>query len=160
MAETYARIQQKIGRSPTDTTIAQQIFKWIVCAKRPLLLAEVAEAVAFKPTDQSWDADKIPNHSRLIQACRNLVVFDEDDETVRLAHHTVQQFFLQPPTNGSVPGFHFSSSKLMLRLGKFALRTYHSQTSKDRSLYQIPKNFYQSVRCLVHPRFWTVQQPR
>jgi hypothetical protein len=104
MAETYARILRKIG---TNMTLAQRIFKWIVCAKRPLLLTELAEAIAFGPTDRSWGAMKIPNTSRLVQVCGNLVILDEGDKTVRLAHHTVQQFLLGLPVKDSVPEFHF-----------------------------------------------------
>ncbi|KAH0556319.1 hypothetical protein GP486_005756, partial [Trichoglossum hirsutum] len=133
MAATYARIQQKIGRSPTDMALAQRIFKWIVCAKRPLLLAELAEAVSFEPTDRSWDADKIPNHSRLIQACRNLVVFDEDDETVRLAHHTVQQFLLQPPANGLARGFHFQLEQADVEVGEICV-AYLSFSDFERQI--------------------------
>ena len=118
MAETYARILRKIGRSQTSITLAQRILKWIICAKRPLLLTELAEAVAFGPTDRSWDATKIPNASRLIQTCGYLVIFDEDDKTVRLAHHTVQQFLLRPPMKDSIPEFHFQLSQADVEAGE------------------------------------------
>lgn len=114
-------------------TIAQRIFKWVVCAKRPLLLAKVAEAVALKLTDRSRDADKMPNHSRLIQACRNLVVFDEDDEAVRLAHHTVQQFLLQPPTNGSAPGLQFQLEQADVEVGEICV-AYLSFSDFERQI--------------------------
>ena len=118
MAETYARISRKIGRSQMRITLAQRIFKWIVCAKRPLLLTELAEAVAFGPTDRSWDATKIPNASRLIQTCGYLVIFDEEDKTVRLAHYTVQQFLLGPPVKDSIPEFHFQLSQADVEAGE------------------------------------------
>ena len=118
MGETYARISRKIGRNRTNITLAQRIFKWIVCAKRPLLLIELAEAVAFGPTDKLWDATKIPNASRLIQTCGHLVIFDEDDKTVRLAHHTVQQFLLGPPVKDSIPEFHFQLPQADVEAGE------------------------------------------
>jgi ankyrin repeat protein len=117
MAETYARISRKIGRSQTNITLAQRIFKWIVCARRPLLLTELGEAVAFRPTDRLWDARKIPNVSHLIQTCGNLVIFDEEDKTVRLAHHTVQQFLLGPPVKDSISEFHFQLSQADIEAG-------------------------------------------
>jgi hypothetical protein len=92
MAATYARILQKLRSVRTNMTLAQRIFKWTICAKRPLLITELTEAIAFGPTDRSWDAKKIPDATRSIQACGNLVVLDED-ETVRLAHHSVRQFY-------------------------------------------------------------------
>lgn len=92
MAATYARILEKISKSRTDTILAKKIFKRIVCAKRPLLIGGLGEAVALCSEDKSYDPEKIPRLSRLIPACGNLVVLDENDSTVRLAHHTVQQF--------------------------------------------------------------------
>ncbi|KAI9861085.1 MAG: hypothetical protein M1813_005514 [Trichoglossum hirsutum] len=118
MAETYARVLRKIGGSHANVVLAQRIFKWVICAKRPLLITELGEAVAFGPTDLSWDAEGVPSASRLIQACRSLVVFDEDDRTVRLAHHTVQQFLLEPPAEDSIPGFHFQLPQAGVEAGE------------------------------------------
>jgi ankyrin repeat protein len=124
MAATYERALKKVGRSRSNATLAQRIFKWIVCAKRPLLITELAEAIAFAPSDRSWDPTKIPDHSRLIQACGNLVVFD-DDRTVRLAHHSVQQFLLESPTKDSLPEFHFQRLKASVEAGEICV-TYLS----------------------------------
>jgi ankyrin repeat protein len=110
MAATYARAVQKIGQNPVKMNLAQQIFKWIACAKRPLLMAELAEAIAFGPSDASWDSTKIPDASRLIQACGHLAVLD-DDGTARFAHHTVQQFLIGLPLKDSISEFHFDLSK-------------------------------------------------
>ncbi|KAH0551624.1 hypothetical protein GP486_007157, partial [Trichoglossum hirsutum] len=117
MAKTYARVLRKIRESQPNMVLAQRIFKWVVCAKRPLLITELGEAVAFGPTDRWWNPEKIPDASRLIQACRSLVVFD-DDKTVRLAHHTVQQFLLEPPTEDSIPEFHFQFSQASIEAGE------------------------------------------
>ena len=127
-----------------NTALAQRIFKWIVCAKRPLLITELAEAIAFAPSDRSWDPTKIPDHSRLIQACGNLVVFD-DDRTVRLAHHSVQQFLLEPPTKDSIPEFHFQRSEANVEAGEICV-TYLSFSdfetqitiSKPDNLREVP----------------------
>ena len=127
-----------------NTALAQRIFKWIVCAKRPLLITELAEAIAFGPSDRSWDPTKIPDHSRLIQACGNLVVFD-DDRTVRLAHHSVQQFLLEPPTKDSIPEFHFQRSEANVEAGEICV-TYLSFSdfetqitiSKPDNLREVP----------------------
>ena len=52
MAKTYARVLRKIGGSQPNMVLAQRIFKWVVCAKRPLLITELGEAIAFGPTDR------------------------------------------------------------------------------------------------------------
>ncbi|KAH0538694.1 hypothetical protein FGG08_004711 [Glutinoglossum americanum] len=121
MAETYARVLRKIWGSQPNMVLAQRIFKWVVCAKRPLLITELGEAVAFGPGDRWWNTEKIPDATRLIQACRSLVVFDEDDKTVRLAHHTVQQFLLEPPAECSIPEFHFQLSQANVEAGEICI---------------------------------------
>jgi ankyrin repeat protein len=133
MAATYARISQKIARSRTDMTLAGRVFKWIICAKRPLLLTELTEATAFGPTDQFWDSKKIPSASRLIQACKNLVVFNEEDKTVRLAHHTVQQFLLEPPARDSIPDIHFQLSQADAEAGEICV-AYLSFSDFERQI--------------------------
>ncbi|KAH0566012.1 hypothetical protein GP486_000584, partial [Trichoglossum hirsutum] len=101
---------------------ARKIFQWICCAKRPLLMGELKEAIAFSPTDLSWDAEKIPvESSRLIQSCGNLVVFDEDDQTVRTVHYTVQQFLTSAPTEALVADFHFQLPQAEIYTGEICV---------------------------------------
>ena len=61
------------------------------------------------------------------------MVFDEDDETVRLAHHTVQQFLLQPPTNSSAPGFHFQLEQADVEVGEICV-AYLSFSDFERQI--------------------------
>ncbi|KAI9769861.1 MAG: hypothetical protein M1839_003580 [Geoglossum umbratile] len=139
MAETYARVLRKIRGSQSNRALAQRIFKWVVCAKRPLLIAELGEAVALGPTDRCWNVEKIPDASGLIQACRSLIVFDEDDKTVRLAHHTVQQFLLEPPIEASIPEFHFQLSQANVEAGETCV-AYLSFSDFETQLTILPPN--------------------
>ena len=117
MAATYTRILEKISRSQTDTILAQKIFRWVVCAKRPLQLAELSEAIAFDFNDTFYDFEKVPKTSRLIPACGNLILLDEIDDTVRFAHHTVQQFLFGEPIKSSLGDFHFLRNDAELYTG-------------------------------------------
>jgi len=128
-----------------NTTLAQRIFKWIVCAKRPLLVTELADAIAFGPSDRSWDPTKIPDHSRLIQACGNLVVLD-DDGTVRLAHHTVQQFLLEPPTKDSIPEFHFQQPKANVEAGEICVTYLSFSDFETQITISRPNNLLQASK--------------
>jgi len=125
MAATYARILHKIGRVRAHTKLAQRIFRWIIAAKRPLVITELLEAVAFGSEDRLWDIKKIPNASRSIQACANLVVLNKQNNTVQLAHHSVRQFLLATPPAESIPEFHFQLSQADLRAGEICV-TYLS----------------------------------
>jgi ankyrin repeat protein len=63
---------------------------------------ELQEIVAFTPDDKCWDRAKVPqNEKQLLQTCGNLVVHDRDDNTVRLAHYTVQQYLISNPMENS-----------------------------------------------------------
>lgn len=119
--ETYARILKKIAGNPSNKALAQQTFKWTVCAKRPMLLSELAEAVAFKATDICWSREKIPNPGRLYKACGNLVVIDEEDKMVRLAHHTVQQFLLESLQPQALEFFQISPARADIELGEICV---------------------------------------
>ena len=59
---------------------------------------ELKEAVVIDLDDVSWDRKKISAETdgkRFLCVCGNLAVYHERDNTVRLAHHTVEKFFVQ-----------------------------------------------------------------
>jgi hypothetical protein len=112
--------------SEKKVALAQKIFQWICSAKRPLLMEELKEAIAFDSTDRFWDTGKIATEgSQLIQACGGLVVFDRDDQTVRLVHYTVQQFLLSTPTDPSIANLHFQMPQAEFQAGELCV-TYLS----------------------------------
>jgi hypothetical protein len=78
-------------------SLIQTIFRRIICAKRPLTIDELLEAITINSQDRTFPLARIPTHGlRVVQACLNLVVLDDDD-TVRLAHQTIQQFLCTLP---------------------------------------------------------------
>lgn len=100
LAGTYRRILHKIScftNGKEKVKLARRAFRWIMCAKRPLTIEELAEAVVLRENDKSFPTHRIPTDggTRLRLACGNLVVFDEEHRLVRLAHHTVQQFITE-----------------------------------------------------------------
>lgn len=135
MTATYTRILEKIATNRSNVVPAQKLFKWIICVKRPMLLAELTEAVAFEATDTSWNREKVPDAVRLYQAGGNLVVIDEWDDTVRLAHHTVQQFLLDRPKHQSALAtpFHFQPREADLEAGEICV-AYLSFSDFERQI--------------------------
>ena len=92
LGATYKRILIKISQSVSKAKLAQRMFKWAMAAKRPLHVEEFREAVAFEADDKSRSEDKIPHQDLMFECCKGLIIKDEDDQTVRFAHHTVQQY--------------------------------------------------------------------
>ena len=102
--DTYARIFTKIAKSVSKDAVLK-VMMWITCARRPMRLVELQEAVAFDSADKRWNIDRIPDGDKIIRSCLGLVVRDSDDGHVRLAHHTVHQYLVSP--HESVRGTNF-----------------------------------------------------
>ena len=93
--DTYTRIFTKIAKS-VSKDIVLRVMMWMTCARRPLRVVELQEAVAFDLADKRWDIDKIPDGDKIITSCYGLVLRDFDNGHVRLAHHTVHQYLVSP----------------------------------------------------------------
>ncbi|KAI9857597.1 MAG: hypothetical protein M1813_008189 [Trichoglossum hirsutum] len=157
LAETYSRIMAKIKYSKNGSRrmfLAQKVFKWISCARRPLLIGELKEAAAFEPTDTVWDAEKIPSDGlALIQACGNLVVYDRNDDTVRLAHYTVQQFLTSDAIDGLVSELQFQLTEAEKYVGEMCV-AYLSFGDFETQI-AISENTFVEMRALE----WALSNP-
>jgi ankyrin repeat protein len=97
LGETYDRLLGRINGAQREDLV-RRMFQWIICAKRPLYIDELREAIAFDIEDRHWDGSKIPTQIlRVVRACGNLVVISEETWHVSLAHYTVQQYVLGKP---------------------------------------------------------------
>ena len=93
---TYQRILEKLAQKPERQQIlTRNILKWILCARRPLMLEELREAVSIEPGSLSLDRSKIPaetDGNRFLHCCENLVQYCHDDGEITITHHSVAQF--------------------------------------------------------------------
>jgi hypothetical protein len=104
----------------------KSVLRWICCARRPLLLRELEEAVGLDKKDKFLHTERIASNAgdRLISVCGNLVTYDRDDGTVTLVHPTVQQFLWNTPTTSywTYPStFHFDRGKADLEIGEICV---------------------------------------
>ncbi|CAD6575359.1 MAG: hypothetical protein ASARMPREDX12_007236 [Alectoria sarmentosa] len=111
LGDTYKRILIKISQSVSKARLAQKMFKWAMVAKRPLHVEEFREAVAFEADDKSWSKDKIPDQDLMFECCKGLIIKDEDDQTVRFAHQTVQQYLTRGLSTEDKTLFNFSTAE-------------------------------------------------
>jgi len=92
---TYARAMATIEAQPDeDGILALQALRWIVNAERPLHVTELQIALAIgegEPKSELDEDDFIEVHD-IIEQCASLVIVDEQTETVRLVHYTVQEY--------------------------------------------------------------------
>ena len=90
---TFHRIIQKEGVDRKRLQL--QIFEFITAAHRPLTAQELREALSVTPGNINWDSDQLLNDIySALTCCGSLVNVDEEESTVRLIHHSVQQFLL------------------------------------------------------------------
>ena len=91
---TYDKALERIdGQMEGYRNIANQVLAWIVHARRPLSVLELQHALAVFPGDTTLDKEGLPNASTLTDHCAGLVSIEEETRTVRLVHHTAQEFF-------------------------------------------------------------------
>jgi hypothetical protein len=70
--------------------LARKAFVWLVGAERPLLLAELVEALALEVGDTMLDRTGTFNDTRgLLRTCRSLVDHNETTGFISFCHYTV-----------------------------------------------------------------------
>lgn len=110
LAATYTRALLKIHKKNASLSLAQKVFKWMVCATRPLSMDEIKEAISISPLDKHLERSKITtDDSGILKACANLAVVDVDEDTIRFAHYSVKEFLLSTPAD-SISSIHFQYS--------------------------------------------------
>jgi hypothetical protein len=138
LVETYGRLLARIDNSEQQKYI-KRMFTWIVCAKRPLEVDELREAIAFTLEDDHFDAAKIPNDlKRLARACGNLIVIDDEDDKVQIAHYTVEQY-LVTKQEFRPSAFCFTREQANFEAGKVCL-AYLSFSDFESQLTQYGNN--------------------
>jgi hypothetical protein len=144
LSETYDRLLGRIiGRQREQ--LIRRMFEWILCSKRPLRVDEMQEAIAFTIDDVCWDESKIPNDmTRLVRACGNLVIINEETMTLQLAHYTVEQYLLTrsapigSPTRFSLQQAEIAAAEVCLAYLSFTdfeiqISTYVDDTTANMS---------------------------
>lgn len=112
---------------------------------------ELKEAVAIDLDDVSWDREKISAETdgkRFLYVCGNLAVYHERDNTVRLAHHTVEKFFVQ---------YKRDLSKTDARIGEICL-TYLSFSDFETQVSSVRTQELFGVRSSRQSSFYLIPQ--
>ena len=125
--ETYARILRKIT-DQYQPVEAVKIFKWLSASKYPLTLSEIREAVSIELGDSYFGQieNRLSNDGlSLIQNCGNLVIINNQDQTIQFAHSTVLEFLRSSWIEINYPNYYINVFKTDLELGEQCL-TYLS----------------------------------
>ncbi|KAH8891549.1 hypothetical protein GQ53DRAFT_648642, partial [Thozetella sp. PMI_491] len=99
LPETFSRIIQRAGG---QEELQMRILQVITVAHRPLSSGELREALSVSPGDNVWRPDNLLNDIfSALAYCGGLISVEEEEQTVRLVHHSAKQFLLGGfgPTN-------------------------------------------------------------
>jgi hypothetical protein len=137
LSETYDRLLGRIDGAEQREYV-KRMFTWIICARRPLEVTELREAIAFTIEDDHFDHNKIPNDlNRLARACGNLIVIDDDEQSVQIAHYTVEQYLLEGRSQPAL--FSFTKEDANFEVGKVCV-AYLSFSDFESQLTEYNKN--------------------
>ena len=98
--QTLQRIrEQKGGRS----RLGMEVLMWVSHAERPLRIDELCHALAVDIQSTDLDPENIRPQDTVLGSCLGLAVVDAETSTVRLIHHTLQEYLSQ---SGIFPDAH------------------------------------------------------
>lgn len=109
LPETFDRILGRLAKmEDVDRDNCLTIFKWVAVAKRPLTSAELREVIGIKPCQKSFIMKRLINDmSRAMACCGSLIEIDEEESTIRFAHHSVKQYLLSAAKDPILVRYHF-----------------------------------------------------
>lgn len=91
----YLQTLEQIDSQPkSQARLARKVLCWLVLAKSSLTLPELSDALATEADSLALDPLNRRSAAMLIKVCRGLVVVDEQNEIIRLAHLTVHEFLI------------------------------------------------------------------
>ncbi len=103
LSQVYSRILNKIQED--DVGNARFILQWVVTARRPLTINELAMARALGP--EGWDEYTIPTADTLnelkdgFKFCEPLVYLDDVTQTINLVHQSAKDYLLEENLQGN-----------------------------------------------------------
>ena len=140
LPQTYERILSRIVRDGKEPVV-QKVYRWIAVAKRPLLLEELREAIAIRPCQCEFMSDRLVNDiSGIVSWCGNLIILDDEDQSIQSAHHTVQDFLVSENYKAVTGSFHFQLSEMDHEAGEICV-TYLNFNNFQRQLIKPLKSY-------------------
>ncbi|RMJ01476.1 hypothetical protein CDV36_015784 [Fusarium kuroshium] len=88
----YLKTTQRIDNQPEEyCSLANATLTWLVCAKRPMTVPELREALAIKINAPSLNNGDFSTTRSIVEACKGLVSIG-NDEVIQLLHHTAREY--------------------------------------------------------------------
>ena len=104
LESVYAQTLQRIKEQEGDRSrLGIEVLMWMSHSERPLRIDELRHALAVQIGLKDLDPKNIPPRDTVLGSCLGLVVVDDQTSTLRLIHHTLQEYLSCP---GILPHSH------------------------------------------------------
>ena len=143
--EIYKGILAQKGSAPD---IARNAFRWIQCSKEPLSSQTLLDAVTVKvDSSGGFSQNGLAQVKQLLTVCQNLVILDEQLNTFRFAHLSVDEYLeIKLPKHDS----HLELSKVCFSL----LCTHSAWAAYDQDI-TVKEGVYEGRHLLLYSVvFW------
>lgn len=93
---TYSDALERVfSQAPDAVDLASSVLFWIVCARRPLTVAELQHIYTTRdlPSGTDLEDDDLPDSDILTGVCGGLIAVESALQTVHIVHYTAQQYF-------------------------------------------------------------------
>ncbi|KAF6232153.1 hypothetical protein HO173_009536 [Letharia columbiana] len=121
--DALERIKQQDSRKLAR---ADQVLTLISCAKRPLKLEEMRQALSIRRDDTFLDPEALPRGESFISTCCGLVVVEDESQIVRLVHYTTEEYFKRKVQRYRSPEAHGHFASILVTYLSFTTFTTFS----------------------------------
>ncbi|KAI1281178.1 hypothetical protein F5Y07DRAFT_321402 [Xylaria sp. FL0933] len=109
--EIYERIKSRHG---SDRILADNAFKWVMCAKKPLSSRKLLSALRINSETDTFELSEKLTESQLLHLCSNLLLIDSQRKVWRFSHSSVAEYFEE--NHWSRKEAHSYAAKVCLKL--------------------------------------------
>ena len=122
--KTYDDAMERIrNQDSRKLARAEQVFTLVSCAKRPLKLKQIRQALSIRRGDTFLDPEASPKAELMFSSCCGLVVVEDESEIVRLVHYTTEEYFKRKLQRYRSPEAHEAFSGILITYLSFAAFT-------------------------------------
>ncbi|KAM0153906.1 hypothetical protein ACHAQE_007445 [Botrytis cinerea] len=95
LPKSYERILDRVNRSSKENqTLVRHTLLWVVYAEESLTIAQLLQALAVRPGDETFEKENMTTLEELLNWCSSLIRRKSQSDELELAHFTVKEYLL------------------------------------------------------------------
>ena len=99
LGDAYGATLERIkAQDEEKAKLAMATLTWVCHSGRPLHVDELCHALAVEIGEAEFDPENVPSIGTVLDCCQGLITVNAEASTVRLIHHTVQEYLCSHPS--------------------------------------------------------------